>query len=86
MEKVFINLILSVLTLSLTAVGPFGHTPLEIQITLKVLNILYKTVVDRGGGGRSPKVNRGVTFLVTKVTLGSVKQRSDGWFENTLFS
>jgi hypothetical protein len=30
-----------VLTLSLTGVGPFGHTPLKTQNTLKVLKARY---------------------------------------------
>jgi hypothetical protein len=31
-----------VLTLSLTGVGPFGQTPLKMQITLKVLKARYR--------------------------------------------
>jgi hypothetical protein len=30
------------LTLSLTGVGPFGHTPLKMQNTLKVLKARYR--------------------------------------------
>ncbi len=44
------------LTLSLTAVGPFGHIPLEMQNTLKML----KARSSHGGGPLKPRPNMSI--------------------------